>query len=89
MTGTNGTDKRAQAANDADSDYDSADDGDFQEDDAVSNGSSDESDAPVTRKAKDKDLESGDEATISKPKKKRKDAENEDLILTRAQKRAK
>ena len=89
MSGTSGNDKRAQAVDDADSDYDSADDADFQEDDAVSNSESDEFDAPGKVEAKDQELESGDEATISKPKKKRKDIGNEDLILTRAQKRAK
>lgn len=78
------------AADDADSDYDSQDDADFQDDDGMSKSSSDESDAPVRRKGKDKNLDSGDEATINKRKKKRKDVEaNEDLILTRSQKRSK
>jgi hypothetical protein len=85
------TDKPAQAASDADSDYDSEEDADFQDDDAISNSSSDESEAPVKSKSKNNNIESGDEATIRKSKKKRKEAENEsqDLILTRAQKRAK
>ena len=81
--------KTKKTPDDADSDYDSEDDADFQ-DDAISNSSSDESDAPKRSKAADKDLDSGDEVTISKRKKKRKEVENnDDLILTRAQRRSK
>lgn len=75
-----------------DSDYDSAEDGDFRDsDDALSNSSSeDEEDTKAVKQRKDKDLDSGDEATIAKvAKKKRKPAVTEDLILTRAQKRSK
>jgi hypothetical protein len=76
---------------DADSDYDSEEDADFQEDDAISNASSDESDTPKRKNVKDVNLDSGDEVTIAKQKKKRKQAEPEaeGLILTRSQKRAK
>jgi hypothetical protein len=76
-------------AGDDDSDYDSAEDADFREsDDALSNSSSeDEEEAKVVKRRKDKDIDSGDEATIAK--KKRKEVGTEDLILTRAQKRTK
>jgi len=81
--------KKKKTPDDADSDYDSEDDADFQ-DDVISNSSSDESDAPKRSKAAAKDLDSGDEVTISKRKKKRKETENkDDLILTRAQRRSK
>ena len=83
------TETKRKTADEADSDYDSADDADFQDDDALSNSESDESDVPKLRKKNDKDLDSGDELTIAKQKKKRKDVETDDLILTRAQKRAK
>ena len=84
-----------KATADADSDYDSAEDADFREsDDALSNScSEEEEDATRVGLRKDKDLDSGDEATITQPekrkKKKRKPAATDDLILTRAQKRAK
>jgi len=77
---------------DGDSDYDSAEDADFQDsDDALSHGSSeDEAEPQLVKRGKDQELDSGDEATIAKQaKKKRKSATTDDLILTRAQKRAK
>jgi len=79
-----------RTADDAGSEYDSEDDADFQDDDGMSISSSDESDVRIRRKGKDENLDSGDEATISKRKKKRKDIEGkDDLILTRSQKRSK
>jgi hypothetical protein len=83
---------KTKKALDNDSDYDSAEDDDFQEDDAISNESSDEEGAPLPTKGKKEDLDSGDEVTIVKAKKKRKGVEEEgqeDVILTRSQKRAK
>jgi len=83
---------KTKKALDNDSDYDSAEDDDFQEDDAISNESSDEEAGPSRKKGKKEDLDSGDEVTIVKAKKKRKGVEQEgqeDLILTRSQKRAK
>ena len=78
------------AACDQDSEYESADDADFRDSDAFSNSSSDGSDVPREKTNKtDKDLDSGDEVTIAKHKKRRKGNETDDLILTRAQKRAK
>jgi len=83
MSGTN-------TARDQDSEYESAEDADFHDSDAFSNSSSDESEAPRRKKnTTDKDLDSGDEVTIAKQKKRRKGNETDDLILTRAQKRAK
>jgi hypothetical protein len=81
--------KGTKAADDAESDYNSADDADFHDSDAFSDSSSDELEAPKRSKANDKDLDSGDEATIAKHKKRRKQTGTDDLILTRAQKRAK
>jgi len=84
--------EQRKASKDDDSDHDSEEDADFQEDDAISNASSDESGAPKPTKRGEKDLDSGDEVTIAKAKKKRKPAEPaeaEELILTRALKRAK
>ena len=79
-----------RAADDAGSEYDSEDDADFQDDDGISNSSSDESDVPMRRKGKAEKPDSGDEATVNKRKKKRKDTEGkDDLILTRSQKRSK
>lgn len=76
----------------ADSDYDSEEDADFHDSDAFSERSSDDEDAPRPRTGEHKDLDSGDETTISKTRKRRRgtgDATGEDLILTRAQKRTK
>ena len=87
MSTNRGTTK---AANDADSEYDSAEDADFKDSESFSGSSSDESDAPKRKKKLEKDLNSGDELTIAKQRKKRrKDTDADDLILTRAQKRAK
>jgi hypothetical protein len=74
---------------DRESDYDSEEDADFQDSDEFSNSSSDESDMPKRIKGADKDLDSGDEVTIAKQKKRRKGPEADNLILTRAHKRAK
>ena len=74
---------------DRDSDNESAEDADFQDSDEFSSSSSDESDVPKGKKRVDKDLDSGDELTIAKRKKRRIASEADDLILTRAQKRAK
>jgi len=79
---------KPEPKNGGDSDYDSAEDDDFNGDDDFSNSSSDESNAPNRSKRKDKNLDSGDEATIETRKKRRKDDDG-DLILTRAQRRAK
>jgi hypothetical protein len=87
-----GTVEEKRTAVDEDSDYDSEEDPDFHDSDAFSEGSSDGEDAPRLRKGEHKDLDSGDETTISKSRKRRKgtgDANGEDLILTRAQKRTK
>jgi len=76
----------------ADSDYDSGEDADFHASNGFSEGSSDESDAASPRRQPSQDLDSGDEATITKSKKRRKgaaDANGDNLRLTRAQKRAK
>ena len=73
---------------DQDSDYESTDNADFHDSDAFSNNSSDESDGPKRKKIAN-DLDSGDEVTIAKQKKRRKTADGDDLILTRAQRRAK
>ena len=81
-----------RAGVDVDSHSDSEGDADFHDSDAFSDSSSDDEDAPQPRKGADKDLDSGDEMTISKSRKRRKgtgDANGEDLILTRAQKRTK
>ena len=78
-----------KAARDQDSEYESAEDADFHDSDAFSNSSSDESDVPKRKKKTEKDLDSGDEVTIAKQKKRRNGADTGDLILTRAQKRAK
>jgi hypothetical protein len=79
---------QAKAAADGDSDYDSAEDDDFRDSDTISNSSCEKSDAPKRGKAIVKDLDSGDEVTIAKRKKKGGEPEADDLILTRAQKRA-
>jgi len=81
------SENKVVAAVDRDSEYETADDADFQDSDAFSNSSSNESDVPKRKKKTDKDLDSGDEVTIAKQKR-RKDRETDDLILTRAQKRA-
>lgn len=81
-------DNKVEATVDRDSEYESADDANFQDSDVFSNSSSDESDLLKQKKKADKDLDSGDEETIAKQKR-RKDRETDDLILTRAQKRAK
>ena len=78
-----------KAARDQDSDYESAEDADFHDSDAFSNSSSDESDVPKRKSKTEKDLDSGDEVTIAKQKKRRRGPDADDLILTRAQKRAK
>ena len=73
-----------------DSDYDSGEDADFHDSDVSSEGSSDEPDAPQPRGGPGQDLDSGDDATISKSRKRRKvaaDTNADDPILTRAQKR--
>jgi hypothetical protein len=82
------SENKVEATVDRDSEYESADDADFQDSEAFSNSSSDESDMPKQKKKADKDLDSGDEVTIAKQKR-RKGRETDDLILTRAQKRAK
>ena len=75
-------------ARDEDSEYNSEEDGDFNEDNVISNSSSDESDVPKTKKVKSKRLDEGDLAIISVAGDKSQ-AERGDLILTRAQKRRK
>jgi len=80
---------KTKAINDGDPDYESAEDTDFKDSDAFSDSSSDEWEAPKRKKNADKGLDSGDEVTIAIQKKKRKETETDDLILTRAQKRAK
>jgi len=85
-------DKEKAAAAADDSDYDSGEDADFHDSDGSSEGSSDESDAAPARRGADQDLDSGDEATISKRRKRRKvaaDTNADDPRLTRAQKRGK
>jgi hypothetical protein len=82
------SENKVEAIVDRDSEYESVDDADFKDSDAFSNSSSDESDMPKQKKKADKDLDSGDEVTIAKQKR-RKGRETDDLILTRAQKRAK
>ena len=79
---------KRRTADDEDTEYDSSEDTAFQDDDAISNSSSDESEAAEQKDVGDKDLDSGDEVTIAK-RRKRKDSNVDDLILTRAQKRAK
>ena len=76
-------------AKDADSDYNSEEDSDFHDDDAISHSSSDESEPGTSKKTRQKELDEGDLVTIAAKEKSENEEDSGDLVLTRAQKRRK